>query len=147
MFRAAAADDKFWADEVSTKAVLFAARFRSQAQLVDPGHGALTSASSSSLASATPWQRPTRQPQRPGPYNGKGKGKDGKGKGKGGKSKDKGSDKGQLGNRTRDSRGIEVCFKWNRDPEGCTKPCAAWRAHVCEWCLGGHRGVACTRRS
>ena len=91
----------------------------------------------------------------PRPYDkggkGGGKGDKPKGKGKGdpGKSKGKAERDQKRGNFRYNRAGQEICFSWNRDTAGCTQKglCPAQRAHVCEWCLGGHRGVACTKQS
>ena len=43
-----------------------------------------------------------------------------------------------------DSAGQELCFTWNRDPQGCSESCSGQpaRSHRCEWCLSeGHRAV------
>ena len=141
VFRAAVSDDKFWTDEVTTAAVLFISRCKSQAQLADPGHGASTGAGSSD----------DYQGRRPRGYRGhrgtRGAHHDdspygpppGKGKDKGSKGKGKGKDKGkvQFGN------GTEICRNWNRAPDGCAKKCPNNRRHVCDKCGGDHRAIAC----
>jgi hypothetical protein len=40
---------------------------------------------------------------------------------------------------------VEICYRWNRAADGCSTECAAQppRMHVCEWCRGSHRAVAC----
>ena len=156
VFRAAVEDDKFWATEVTNKAVLFAARFRSQAQLADPGHGAPCTALAV-RAPAPKAKTPRQDWRRPGPYgSGGAKGKE-KGtvqhplpRDKGGKDRAGKHDKGKgKGNFRVDAQGAEICFSWNRSANGCTPsgPCSNGRVHVCEMCLGSHRAVACPKQS
>jgi len=38
-------------------------------------------------------------------------------------------------------QGVELCFNWNRNANGCTEPCPSKRQHVCEWCKGPHRAI------
>ncbi len=42
--------------------------------------------------------------------------------------------------------GKQICFNWNRADGGCTEPCPAGRAHMCERCLQPHRGHGCTKK-
>ena len=69
----------------------------------------------------------------------------GSGKGsKGGKSNDAKMADGRF---FRDSEGCQVCWAWNHKADGCSTPCGAKRAHVCEWCrAGGHRSIDCPKK-
>ncbi|CAK0903494.1 unnamed protein product, partial [Prorocentrum cordatum] len=52
-----------------------------------------------------------------------------------------------LGAQRKDGRflwkdGQELCFTWNRTPDGCVSgPCPNKRSHSGEWCVGGHRAI------
>ncbi len=41
------------------------------------------------------------------------------------------------------SEGVQLCYAWNRQKDGCTSSgaCSTDRAHQCEWCLGPHRAI------
>eukprot|EP00971_Amphidinium_carterae_P194455 3858680-Amphidinium_carterae.1 len=43
----------------------------------------------------------------------------------------------------RNADGNEICFNWSRSPNGCSDPCIAARAHICEWCRKPHRTIDC----
>ena len=77
--------------------------------------------------------RPSRQrPATPGGGT-RGKGKDMGGGGLGSKGSD--------GKFSRDLAGVQICWSWARKAGGCSDPCPAKRAHVCEICRGPHRSV------
>ena len=40
------------------------------------------------------------------------------------------------------SDGKQVCFNFN-NKSGCSTPCKAGRAHVCQYCLQPHRNSEC----
>jgi hypothetical protein len=42
--------------------------------------------------------------------------------------------------------GCEICYKWARTDTGCAPSCPDKRAHVCEWCRGNHRSIACPQK-
>ena len=39
------------------------------------------------------------------------------------------------------SKGVELCFQWNRVANGCEEKCSKKISRQCEWCLGPHRAV------
>ena len=41
--------------------------------------------------------------------------------------------------------GSQICFAFNRAPDGCAAVCPSNRAHVCEFCLEPHRSIECPR--
>ena len=41
--------------------------------------------------------------------------------------------------------GKQVCFAYNRSPDGCAAVCPNDRSHVCEACAGAHRAVHCPK--
>ena len=76
-------------------------------------------------------------------------------KGKGGdrasgtdsKGKGKGVDAQRADGRyfkTRD--GKQLCYDFNRKPDGCAAVCKNKRAHNCELCRGSHRAIRCPTR-
>ena len=69
-----------------------------------------------------------------------------KGKNKGGNSnrRDKGGGKGVIGKKLKQqmptsSDGQELCYKWNKHPDGCQTVCPHPRTHLCTQCRGPHR--------
>jgi hypothetical protein len=42
--------------------------------------------------------------------------------------------------------GSQLCYKWGRNDGGCAAACPEKRAHVCEWCRGSHRSIACPQK-
>ena len=159
VFREAASDDKYWAREVDKKVILHLTNLASESQLTDEGYGVLEEA-----------EDPVKQKQKGKKSHGKkrkassssedeGQGrkhkprkgaKGAKGAGKKGDAK-KGAAKGGGKNGTiqysngkfAKFNGLQVCYSWNRQLNGCTEPCPDGRAHVCELCTGVHRGVQC----
>ena len=67
-----------------------------------------------------------------------------KGAGRGLNGKERRGDKRFVKN----TKGVELCFIWNRAKDGCEAKCPRDRAHQCEWCLGPHRAVdpACEKK-
>ena len=53
------------------------------------------------------------------------------------------ADRRHDGRHLRDASGTQLCFAWNRSSDGCAAVCPGSRAHMCAWCLGSHRAVAC----
>jgi hypothetical protein len=45
----------------------------------------------------------------------------------------------------RSDGGIDLCYNFGRAENGCSTICSGTpqRAHVCEWCRGGHRSIGC----
>ena len=41
--------------------------------------------------------------------------------------------------------GSQICFAYNRAPDGCATVCPTNRKHVCEFCLEPHRSIECPR--
>ena len=41
--------------------------------------------------------------------------------------------------------GSQICFAYNRAPDGCATVCPTNRMHVCEFCLEPHRSIECPR--
>ena len=158
VFKLAAADDKFWGEELVQKCVLFATHLKSQGQLGDPGHGVAQLGGETSGSGGggrtrrTPRgaKRKREEDHRDDNRNTNQSGAKGSGKAGG---KGKGKNKGNPDAKTpdgafRSSRaGKPICWAWNRERTGCAEPCAGDRAHVCEWCRGGHRGLDCPTRS
>ena len=138
VIRDAAQDKQWWYDHCNQVCLLARARNDSAAQLTaapstsapplwDPLSGATPSPPSSSWAPA--------EAARPGhKKNSKGKGK---GKGKGPRND---------GRHTVNSKGTQLCYSWGRNADGCRNPCPNGRAHQCEFCLGVHRSLDCSRK-
>lgn len=95
---------------------------------------AAAGARAASAAAAAAWVPP---PPAAGRGKGKGKGNKGqKGNGNGNDSKD------MNGDFFRTADGVQICWAWNKKPDGCTTPCPNERAHVCKTCRLAHRGCA-----
>ena len=52
----------------------------------------------------------------------------------------------QTGKFLRDDAGTQVCWTWNRGAGACAAKCPNGRLHVCEFCMGNHRGVDCQKK-
>ena len=157
VFREAARDTDFWRKEVEKKVLQFTTAQSTAPQLADPGFGQLTFAGQPEGSSrkrerspgGPPVRKKTKQSQRqrkaqrgdrrtqelhdapppPLPHpKGKGKGKDV-------------NEKDSKGRYFRDSAGVQLCWPWNRDSNGCCEPCQQQRSHRCEICRGAHRTV------
>ena len=157
VFREAARDDGFWRKEVEKKVLQFTTAQSTAPQLADPGFGQMTFAGHPEVngrkrersPGGPPVKKKTKQSQRqrkaqrgdrrppeshdvpppPQPHpKGKGKGKDV-------------NEKDSKGRYFRDSAGVQLCWPWNRDSNGCGEPCQRERSHRCEICRGAHRTV------
>ena len=163
VFREAARDRDFWDKEVDKKVVQFATHQRTKDELSDQGFGSIKFAQQPGAASAPSGsgdgtqarkrrgaqsgggaqKRPDNRPPPP-PQGGKG--------GKGGKGNNKGKDANKKvnGKYAMDANGRQLCWAWNRAPDGCQAVCPQGRIHLCEICRGadppeghrtcGHRG-------
>ena len=147
VFLRAATDTEFWNAEVVEVALLFAAKVKDRAELVDPGHHvkvagearpAQGAAEGGSRADGVSRARAAKDRRKvAAKTRGEHEKHETSGKG-GGKSKSsKGKSKGKL----------QICYAWNRDEAGCKSPCPNGRAHVCEMCGSpDHKGKNCTAR-
>ena len=142
----AAADHIYWQEEVVQKALLYATHLQTKAQITDPGHGVAAlrtvdagggrgQRSGGGGGAKRPGESASGKRQR---QRGDAKAaSSGAAKGGGG---GKGQSKGKASRRGTTESGQQICFAWARDG-GCTEPCPAKRAHVCEICLGSHRTI------
>lgn len=150
VFREAAKDHAFWADNVDRPALQFATKIAGVAKLTDEGFGRVALALEDSHRNDESKQKKTRRgrgkkrarsassspsPPRRLRTNTKSAGK--------GKNADARAADGKF---FRDTRGVQLCWAWNSSPSGCSKPCPSGRAHACEWCRSSqHRSCGCTR--
>ena len=151
-FREAASDATFWAREVGEKVLQFCSAQRTRAQLLQPGCGALLFAGTGPKRDRSPDRPdlggdgpagPKRKPKQPkkrrgaqldGAPAGAARRPGGGGDGPPGQP-----EKSKDGRYVR-SEGRQICWSWNRKRGGCSEPCPNKRLHVCEHCLGKHRG-------
>ena len=147
MFKVAGTDADFWDRELKEPALLYSlghgrlepSHVERQQEQAGAGLGkkALKRKRAQEAAAAK------RHPPPPPPQHGGQQKKGAKAKGKG--AEDWPHPRKGRGNTYLSTRdGSEVCFAWNRDPNGCSQgPCPHGRAHVCEKCLQPHRGCGC----
>ena len=135
VFQAAAHAPEFWKDNLEEPAVL--AR-------VD-GRGARDGGGRPRSRSPPARRAGGAAPAAPAPKGG-GKARNGKG-GKGRANGAQGDPDARQtdGRYFKNQQGLQLCFVWNRSPDGCSdRSCPAARAHACEWCRGNHRAIHCT---
>ena len=44
---------------------------------------------------------------------------------------------------TKDEDNVDICYAYNRNPDGCERQCPRRMSHVCEWCRDRHRAIEC----
>ena len=129
MIRASANDKDFWKEELEDKAVDF------REQRKEHSRGASKPAKGGGKGSASASGSGGRRSRS--------------------RSRRGGSSTGRAGSshpqKTADGRfrttkqGMQLCYEFNRNDEGCRRECTQERAHVCEWCLSAHRAIQCPK--
>ena len=137
VLKLATGDAEFWQEELVQKAILFATHLQSAAQLTDPGHGVATLGGGGGGGGG---RAPKRKRENRGDKSTSEGAKNGGGKGKAGDKGKNGKAKGKGKWHAKTAEGKEICFAWNKTPDGCDSKCPNGRAHVCEYCFGSHRG-------
>jgi hypothetical protein len=165
VFREAALKEEYWAREVDKKVLLHSLNMANTAKLSDEGYGTLEEAPNPVTGSRGSGGKKRRDPSsdsetsrprkkaikkntrrfKPVAETPKGPGKgQKKGGGKGsGKHETAQGHTMQHDGRYFKISGTEVCFAWNRSPDGCSDICPHARAHACEKCAGPHRSIGC----
>lgn len=159
VIKASVSDEFFWRTELSEKIGLYSNHLATISELADPGFGTPTFVGDGGGAGGSFQSHKRRRQNSSAPQASKGGGGGSSGSGKGaGKGKNKSTGKGGPADSGKGKRGgkaagkhvrtadnkRQLCWEWNRQPNGCSDRCPAGRAHQCEICLGNHRSINCT---
>jgi hypothetical protein len=143
VLKAAATDTSFWEKE---PAILYTVGHgRSEPSWVEKQQPQQVSESGSKRVAKRKRaleRKQDQQPQQPPPKQQQQQAKGSKGDGKGAHPR-----KGRDGRYMTTRDGSQICYAWNNTEGGCSVPCPANRAHVCQRCLQPHRSISCPQGS
>ena len=146
VIKAAATDGPFWEKELKEPALLYTlGHGKSEPSWVErqqPQQGSESASRRAAKRKRQSEQKQGQQQQSTARQQPQQQSKGSKGDGKGPHPR-----KGKDGRFITTRDGSQVCFGWNNAEGGCSVPCPANRAHVCQRCLQPHRSINCPQGS